>query len=166
MLDVVGPQTSINGKAVTTGKSGNIIPTAFCQDHPELDKLHLEKSNKHNEPGHRMDLNSDKPALQGEFKAGNGWQTIKLDEPQTGRYFALECESNHEADSEKGNSTLDKMFDLQESTYWQTEKGASFPHLGIVDMGKTYTVSAIEYLPRAEQGAPGSVKGFKLYIKK
>ena len=203
VLDVVGPQTSINGKAVTTGKSGNIIPTAFCQDHPELDKLHLEKSNKHNEPGHRMDLNSDKPALQGEFKAGNGWQTIKLDEPQTGRYFALECESNHEggsiatadknsqiaiaevylldadgnridrnnwqayyADSEKGNSTLDKMFDLQESTYWQTEKGASFPHLGIVDMGKTYTVSAIEYLPRAEQGAPGSVKGFKLYIKK
>ena len=22
-------------------------PTAFCQDHPELDKLNLEKSNKH-----------------------------------------------------------------------------------------------------------------------
>ena len=202
VLDVVGPQTSIDGKAVATGKDGNLIPTAFCQDHPELDKLHLEKSNKHNEPGHRMDLNSDKPALQGEFKAGNGWQTIKLDAPATGRYFAIECESNHEggstasgdknsqiaiaevylldadgnridrnnwvayyADSEKGNSTLDKMFDLQESTYWQTEKGASFPHLGIVDMGKKVTVSAIEYLPRAEQGAPGSVKGFKLYIK-
>ncbi len=180
VLDVVGPK----GAAV-----------AFCQDHPELDKLHLEKSNKHNEPGHRMDLNSDTPVLQGELRAGNGWQVLKLDKPVTGRYFAIQCESSqsgdsqiaiaevylqdaqgnridrnnwvaHYADSEKGNSTLDKMFDLQESTYWQTEKGASFPHLGIVDMGKEVTISAFEYLPRAEQGAPGSVKGFKLFVRK
>ena len=179
VLDVVGP----HGAAA-----------AFCQDHPELDKLHLEKSNKHNEPGNRMDLNSVTPALQGEFQAGNGWQTLKLAQPVKGRYFAIECESSHDgdsqtaiaevylqdaggnridrtnwqayyADSEKGNSTLDKMFDLQESTYWQTEKGASFPHLGIVDMGREVTVTALEYLPRAEQGAPGSVKGFKLYVK-
>ncbi len=179
VLDVVGP----HGAAA-----------AFCQDHPELDKLHLEKSNKHNEPGNRMDLNSVTPALQGEFRAGNGWQTLKLAQPVKGRYFAIECESSHDgdsqtaiaevylqdaggnridrtnwqayyADSEKGNSTLDKMFDLQESTYWQTEKGASFPHLGIVDMGREVTVTALEYLPRAEQGAPGSVKGFKLYVK-
>ena len=141
-----------------------------------------------------MDLNSVIPALQGEFQAGNGWQTLKLAQPVKGRYFAIECESSHDgdsqtaiaevylqdaggnridrtnwqayyADSEKGNSTLDKMFDLQESTYWQTEKGASFPHLGIVDMGREVTVTALEYLPRAEQGAPGSVKGFKLYVK-
>ena len=189
VLDVVGPK----GEA---GKPGsNVAPTAFCQDHPELDKLNLEKSNKHNEPGHRMDLNSETPVLKGEFKAGNGWQTIKLDKPVTGRYFAIQAESSQSgdsqiaiaevylqdaqgnridrnnwvayyADSEKGNSTLDKMFDLQESTYWQTEKGANFPHLGIVDMGKEVTISAFEYLPRAEQGAPGSVKGFKLYVRK
>ena len=189
VLDVVGPK----GEA---GKPGsNVAPTAFCQDHPELDKLNLEKSNKHNEPGHRMDLNSATPVLKGEFKAGNGWQTIKLDKPVTGRYFAIQAESSQSgdsqiaiaevylqdakgnridrnnwvayyADSEKGNSTLDKMFDLQESTYWQTEKGANFPHLGIVDMGKEVTISAFEYLPRAEQGAPGSVKGFKLYVRK
>ena len=189
VLDVVGPK----GEA---GKLGsNVAPTAFCQDHPELDKLNLEKSNKHNEPGHRMDLNSETPVLKGEFKAGNGWQTIKLDKPVTGRYFAIQAESSQSgdsqiaiaevylqdasgnridrnnwvafyADSEKGNSTLDKMFDLQESTYWQTEKGANFPHLGIVDMGKEVTISAFEYLPRAEQGAPGSVKAFKLYVKK
>lgn len=189
VLDVVGPK----GEA---GKPGsNVAPTAFCQDHPELDKLNLEKSNKHNEPGHRMDLNSETPVLKGEFKAGNGWQTIKLDKPVTGRYFAIQAESSQSggsqialaevhlqdaqgnridrnnwvafyADSEKGNSTLDKMFDLQESTYWQTEKGANFPHLGIVDMGKEVTISAFEYLPCAEQGAPGSVKAFKLYVKK
>ena len=189
VLDVVGPK----GEA---GKVGtDVMPTAFCQDHPELDKLNLEKSNKHNEPGHRMDLNSDTPAWKGDLKAGNGWQTIKLDKPVAGRYFAFECNSSQSgdsqiaiaevylqdaqgnridrnnwvayyADSEKGNSTLDKMFDLQESTYWQTEKGANFPHLGIVDMGKEVTISAFEYLPRAEQGAPGSVKGFKLYVRK
>ena len=141
VLDVVGPK----GEA---GKVGtDVMPTAFCQDHPELDKLNLEKSNKHNEPGHRMDLNSDTPAWKGDLKAGNGWQTIKLDKPVTGRYFAFECNSSQSgdsqiaiaevylqdaqgnridrnnwvayyADSEKGNSTLDKMFDLQESTYW------------------------------------------------
>ena len=189
VLDVVGPK----GEA---GKPGSTVaPTAFCQDHPELDKLNLEKSNKHNEPGHRMDLNSETPVLKGEFKAGNGWQTIKLDKPVIGRYFAIQAESSQSgdsqiaiaevylqdakgnridrnnwvayyADSEKGNSTLDKMFDLQESTYWQTEKGANFPHLGIVDMGKEVTISAFEYLPRAEQGAPGSIKGFKLYVRK
>ena len=188
VLDVVGPK----GDA---GKVGSkVMPTAFCQDHPELDKLNLEKSNKHNEPGHRMDLNSVAPAWQGDLKAGNGWQTIKLDKPVTGRYFAFECNSSQSsdsqiaiaevylqdakgnridrnnwvayyADSEKGNSTLDKMFDLQESTYWQTEKGATFPHLCIVDMGKEMTISAFEYLPRAEQGAPGSVKGIKFFVK-
>ena len=189
VLDVVGPK----GEA---GKVGtDVMPTAFCHDHPELDKLNLEKSNKHNEPGHRMDLNSDTPAWKGDLKAGNGWQTIKLDKPVTGRYFAFECNSSQSgdsqiaiaevylqdaqgnridrnnwvayyADSEKGNSTLDKMFDLQESTYWQTEKGANFPHLCIVDMGKEMTISAFEYLPRAEQGAPGSVKGIKFFVKK
>ena len=189
VLDVVGPK----GEA---GKVGSdVMPTAFSQDHPELDKLNLEKSNKHNEPGHRMDLNSDTPAWKGDLKAGNGWQTIKLDKPVTGRYFAFECNSSQSgdsqiaiaevylqdaqgnridrnnwvayyADSEKGNSTLDKMFDLQESTYWQTEKGANFPHLCIVDMGKEMTISAFEYLPRAEQGAPGSVKGIKFFVKK
>lgn len=180
VLDVVGPKGD---------------PTAFCQDKPELDKLNLEKSNKHNEPGNRMDLNSDTPVLKGELKAGNGWQTLKLDRPATGRYFAISIESSqsgdpqtaiaeiylqdeqgqridrnnwvaHYSDSEHGNSTLEKMFDLQESTYWLTEKGAALPHLAIVDMGKTVTVTAFEYLPRAEQGAPGSVKGFKLYVRK
>lgn len=189
ILDVVGPK----GEAGTPGSS--VAPTAFCQNKPELDKLNLEKSNKHNDPGHRMDLNSDVPVLKADLKAGNGWQTLKLDKPVTGRYFAIECTSSQSgdsqiaiaevylqdaqgnridrnnwvayyADSEKGNSTLDKMFDLQESTYWQTEKGANFPHLCIVDMGKEVTVSAFEYLPRAEEGAPGSVKSFKLFIKK
>lgn len=202
----IGPQQTlyVPGCWLKKGKNEIVVldvvgakgdATAFCQNKPELDKLNLEKTNKHNEPGNRMDLNSDTPALQGELKAGNGWQSIKLDKPVTGRYFAIQCESSqtgdsqiaiaevylrdangnrinrdnwvaHYADSEKGNSTLDKMFDLQESTYWQTEKGSSFPHIGIVDMGKEQTITTFEYLPRAEQGAPGSIKDFKLYIRK
>ena len=202
----IGPQQTLYlpGCWLKKGKNEVIVldvvglkneATAFCQDHPELDKLHLEKSNKHNEPGNRMDLNSDTPVLKGEFQTGNGWQTLKFDHPVTGRYFAIECESAQDggdqiaiaevylqdaegnridrnnwqafyADSEKGNSTLDKMFDLQESTYWQTEKGTKYPHLAIVDMGKEVTISALEYLPRAEQGAPGSVKGFKLFVRR
>ena len=73
----------------------------------------------------------------------------------------------HYADSENlnGNHTLDKVFDLQESTYWQTERNAEFPHLMVIDLGSEQTVTAVEYLPRAEEGAPGSIKDFKIFLK-
>ena len=69
-----------------------------------------------------------------------------------------------DSENENGNHTLDKVYDLQESTYWQTTKGAGFPHLIVIDLGGTQNVKALEYLPRAEQGAPGSVKGFKVFL--
>ena len=178
VLDVVGPK----------GK-----PTAFCQDKPEIDKLNLEKTNKHNNPGDRPDLNSAKPAISSTLKDGNGWQRIDLPAAAKGRYIAIEVTANHDgkqptaiaeiyarndknvridrnawvaryADSERGNSTLDKMFDLQESTYWQTENSAALPHLVVIDMGTEQTVTAIEYLPRAEQGAPHSAKDIRVFI--
>lgn len=71
------------------------------------------------------------------------------------------------ADSEDilaGNHTGEKVFDLQESTYWSTVKGIGLPHLLVLDMGKIQTVSALEYLPRAEEGAPGSVGRYQLYL--
>ncbi len=68
------------------------------------------------------------------------------------------------ADSENGNHTLDKAFDLQESTYWQSEASSAAPHLVVIDLGEAQTVSAIEYLPRMENGAPGSVSDFKLFV--
>ena len=177
VLDITGPQKT----------------HVWGQDKPELDKLNLEKSNKHNNIGDRPDLNSQAPALQTEVKAGNGWQTLALPGTVKGRYLAIQIESNQEAnapsaiaeiyvqdaagkridrnnwvakyaDSERGNHTLDKMFDLQESTYWQTETSASFPHLLVIDMGQEQQVSALEYLPRAEQGAPGSIKKFKFFV--
>jgi beta-galactosidase len=179
VLDVVGPEAE---------------PTLYAQNRPELDELHLEKSNKHNDPGQRPDLNSATPVLTGVFAPGNGWQTVKFAAPAKGRYLAIECRSTQQddavaiaelyalnkegqrlsrepwtalyADSENefGNHTLDKVYDLQESTYWQTEKGTSLPHLLVIDLGSVQELTGIDYLPRAEQGAPGSVKDFAVFV--
>lgn len=179
VLDVVGPKGD---------------PVAYCQDKPELDKLNLEKSNKHNNPGDRPDLNSATPVVDTNLKAGNGWQTVSFSAPVKGRYVAIECRSTHASDqvavaelylqdtkgkrlsrepwtvkyadseNEVGNHTGDKVFDLQESTYWQTQRGTDFPHLLVIDLGSEQTVNALEYLPRAEQGAPGSIKQLRVFV--
>ena len=180
VLDVVGPKEAV----------------VWGQDKPELDKLQLEKSNKHNNIGDKPDLNSDTPAATGAFSAGNGWQKVNFAKQAKGRLLCIECLSAQDgkevsaiaeiyaldaqgkrlsrepwttkyadSENENGNHTGDKVYDLQESTYWQTSKGASFPHLLVIDLGSEQTVSGIEYLPRAEQGAPGSVKNYKIYVK-
>ena len=179
VLDVVGPKEAV----------------VWGQDKPELNKLQLEKSNKHNNIGDKPDLNSATPAATGAFNAGNGWQTVKFAAPKKGRYLAIECLSTQKegdrvaiaelylqgadgkrisrepwttkyanSEEENGNHTGDKVYDLQESTYWQTEKSATLPHLLVIDLGSEQTISALEYLPRAEQGAPGSVKDYKIYL--
>lgn len=71
------------------------------------------------------------------------------------------------ADSENvtgSNRSADKIFDLQESTYWSTVKGTPFPHAVVIDLGKPHTVTAVQYLPRMESGAPGSIRDFKVYV--
>jgi len=179
VLDVVGPKET----------------KVWGQNTHEVNKLQLEKSNKHNNIGDKPDLNSVTPAATGAFKAGNGWQTVKFSAPQKGRYLAVECLSTQDgkpqvaiaelylqgtdgkrisrepwttkyanSEEENGNHMGDKVFDLQESTYWQTEKSASMPHLLVIDLGSVQTISALEYCPRAEQGAPGSIKNYKIYM--
>jgi beta-galactosidase len=179
VLDVVGPKEAV----------------VWGQAEPELNKLQLEKSNKHNNIGDKPDLNSATPVATGAFNGGNGWQTVKFNGQKKGRYLAIECLSTQKendrvaiaelylqgadgkrisrepwttkyanSEEENGNHTGDKVYDLQESTYWQTEKSASLPHLIVIDLGSEQTVSALEYLPRAEQGAPGSVKNYKIYL--
>ena len=71
------------------------------------------------------------------------------------------------ADSEeinRGNFTGDKVFDLQESTYWQSARKSPLPHLLVIDLGSEQTISALDYLPRAESSAPGSIKSFKIFV--
>lgn len=181
VLDVVGPKGE---------------PTSFGQDKPELDKLNLERTNKHNNPGDRPDLNSLTPVAQGTLDSGNGWQTVKFARPATGRYLAIEALSAQDgqefaqiaelyaldnkgqrlsrepwtakyADSESAeqeNRTADKTFDLQESTYWSTMQGSPYPHLLVIDLGSEQTLTGIDYLPRAEQGAPGGLKDYKIFL--
>ena len=83
-----------------------------------------------------------------------------------GQRLSRESWTTKYADSEEmnGNHSGDKVFDLQESTYWQTERSSTTPHLLVIDLGSEQTVTAFEYLPRAEQGIPGGLKSFKVYI--
>ena len=80
VLDVVGPQKA----------------EIWCQKKPELDKLQLEKSNLHNNPGDRPDLNSAKPVATGEFTSAHEWQTVKLGSVARGRYIAIQCLGAHD----------------------------------------------------------------------
>ena len=72
------------------------------------------------------------------------------------------------ADSEEvthANRSADKMFDLQESTYWSTAHGIPFPHTVVIDLGASHTLGGIQYLPRMENGAPGSINKYKVYVR-
>lgn len=68
-------------------------------------------------------------------------------------------------DTEGGNRSADKTFDLQESTYWQTVPGTAFPHSVVIDLGTPHNISGFQYLPRMESEVPGAIKDFKIYIK-
>lgn len=84
-----------------------------------------------------------------------------------GKRLSQEAWTVKYADSEdilSGNNTADKAYDLQESTYWQTAKGAALPHRITIDLGANETITGIEILPRAEQDTPGAIKDFKVYV--
>ena len=78
-------------------------------------------------------------------------------------YFAARKYADSES-AEQENRTADKTFDLQESTYWSTMKGSPYPHLLVIDLGSEQTLTGIDYLPRAEQGAPGGLKDYKIFL--
>ena len=64
-----------------------------------------------------------------------------------------------------GNKNGTKMFDLQESTYWSTNQGVSFPHHIVIDMGQEQTVSGFQVLPRMEENAPESIRDYRIFVK-
>ena len=72
------------------------------------------------------------------------------------------------ADSEEvtyANRAADKCFDLQESTFWSTAYGATFPHSIVIDMGGRHKIGGLQYLPRMESSVPGALKDFRIYVK-
>ena len=80
-------------------------------------------------------------------------------EPWTIRYADAE-------DVKGGNRAADKIYDLQESTYWSTGKGNPYPHSVVIDLGAEHTLTGVQYLPRMEADVPGAIKDFKIYVKK
>lgn len=68
-------------------------------------------------------------------------------------------------DTTNGNHTADKIFDLQESTYWQSA-GNSYPQKIVIDMGEEQEIYGIDYLPRMETGAPGQIREYQIYVVK
>ncbi len=68
-------------------------------------------------------------------------------------------------DISSGNKTADKIFDLQESTYWSTNQNVKFPHYVVIDLGSVQRLGGFQYLPRVEEGAPESIKSYKIYVK-
>ena len=182
VLDVMGPR----GEKTIEGLQKPII-----------DKLNLDRPQTHRLEGQTLDLSGEKPVLEGEFKAGNGWQEVKFAQPVSGRYVCIEALNSHnnreycciaewymlgadgtrlsrepwqvaycdDEDIESGNKTADKIFDLQESTYWSTNRGVQFPHYLIIDLGQDQTFTGFQYLPRVEAGAPESIRQYRIYVK-
>jgi beta-galactosidase len=75
------------------------------------------------------------------------------------------------ADSEEitsANHAADKLFDLQESTFWQSQTtGAKpgYPHQVVIDLGEQASLSGFRYLPRSDGKKEGHIKEYSVYLK-
>ena len=78
----------------------------------------------------------------------------------------------HYVDSEEteaGNSDGTKVFDTQESTFWQSQargKRPGYPPQLLLDLGEEIEVKALRYLPRTDNKTEGMVKDYRIYIEK
>ena len=71
------------------------------------------------------------------------------------------------ADSQHGGNEAAKAFDNNTSTFWHTEYQGSepqCPHTLVVDMVKTYKVTAFTYLARQDGTQNGMVKDYEVYL--
>ena len=176
VMDVTGPK----GRPVVSGLTSPI----WDKLNPEIDVTATLE---------RPDLTGKKACLEAVTREGNGWQSFRAATAATGRHCVLRIEGVHAdaaeaaiaeiylldsqgkrlsrdswkavyADSESGNHTTDKLFDLQESTFWQSKPQAKKPLLLVIDLGSEQTVTGLDYLPRAEKGAPGSVSRLSVFV--
>jgi len=75
------------------------------------------------------------------------------------------------ADSEEitsANHAADKLFDLQESTFWQSQTtGAKpgYPHQVVMDLGEQTSLTGFRYLPRSDGKTDGNIKNYRVYLK-
>jgi beta-galactosidase len=70
-------------------------------------------------------------------------------------------------DSNQGGNEAKLAFDNNTSTFWHTAWGDNepkHPHTIVVDMKKTYQVTAFTYLARQDGNANGMVKAYEVYL--
>ena len=115
-------------------------------DKPILDMLRVAVPETHRKQGQTIKLEKETPVAAG---TRENWKIVYADSEET----------------RSGNRTADKIYDLQESTFWQTVDNTAYPHQVVIDLGKEYNVTGFRILPRAEQGAPGMIKDYKVYVK-
>ena len=64
-----------------------------------------------------------------------------------------------------GNRTADKIYDLQESTFWQAVDNTSYPHHIVIDLGKVYSIKVFECCLVLNQNSR-SYKGYNILLRK
>ncbi|MEJ6982581.1 beta-galactosidase [Pedobacter sp. P351] len=75
------------------------------------------------------------------------------------------------ADSEEttaSNNSADKVFDLQESTFWQSQSVGGkpkHPHQIVLDLGESVKIKGFRYLPRSDKKTAGMIKNYRIFFK-
>lgn len=160
---------------------------------PEINKLQGEALKDENNRPETLDLGNLTPVYGGAFPQENGWKRQTFEKPEKGKYVVIEAVSSYDdfaaisefyvlddkgerisregwtvhfvdsEDTESGNNTANKIFDLQESTYWKSDN-SKMPQRIAIDLGKEVNVGGIEYLPRMEKGVPGAIQEYRIYV--
>jgi beta-galactosidase len=66
------------------------------------------------------------------------------------------------------NNDADKLFDQQESTWWQSRAvggKAPYPHQVLIDLGGIETIRGMRLLPRADKKGTGAISEYRVFLK-
>lgn len=173
---------------------GPAAPSAEGLEHPVVDKLNLPATAIEDQKGYSLEgfrtvLSGQMPRSHGWKHAAFGkpekgrYLCLQTDSSHdadgttaiaelyvtgpNGKRLSRENWKAVYADSEQkaGNHTPDKVFDLQESTYWLTAPNHPLPHTLVIDLGQDTEVTGLDYLPRTDSGTPGAIKGYSILLK-
>jgi beta-galactosidase len=67
-----------------------------------------------------------------------------------------------------GNHNAEKLYDKQESTYWQTQvvgEQPKYPHQVLIDLGREEHIKGMRYLFRQDRKTEGLIKDFRIFLK-
>ncbi len=67
------------------------------------------------------------------------------------------------------NHGADKIYDQQESTFWQSQsvgEKPNYPHQLVLDLGTVEVIKGFRYLPRSDKKTDGMIKDFRVFFKK